>query len=104
MISNDGRDHESAVVLLGLRLKSRGRLEAESLALRHQLNVVCRSAPKGVRPRRSDRLLLIWLYRLWPGVLVPSSSSSRKPSCAGIGSVSRRSSDGGPASGQARRP
>ena len=54
---------------LGLRLKSRGRIEAENLALRHQLNVVCRSARKRVRLCRSDRLLFIWLYRLWPGVL-----------------------------------
>ncbi len=54
---------------LGLRLKSRERIEAENLALRHQLIVVCRSARKRVRLYRSDRLLFIWLYRLWPGVL-----------------------------------
>ncbi len=52
-----------------MRLKSRERIEAENLALRHQLNVVCRSARKRVRLCRSDRLLFIWLYRLWPGVL-----------------------------------
>ncbi len=55
--------------ILTLRLKSRKRLEAENVALRHQLNVVCRSAPKRVRLRGFDRLLFIWLYRLWPGVL-----------------------------------
>ena len=55
--------------ILGSRLKSRERLEAENLALRYQLNVVCRSAPKRVRLRSCDRLLFIWLYRLWPGVL-----------------------------------
>ncbi len=49
--------------------KSHERLEAENLALRHQLNVVCRSAPRRVRLRSFDRLLLVWLYRLWPGVL-----------------------------------
>ena len=54
---------------LGLRLKSRERIEAENLALRHQLNVVCRSTRKRVRLCRSDRLLFIWLYRRWPGVL-----------------------------------
>jgi transposase InsO family protein len=54
---------------LGLRLKSRERIEAENLALRHQLNVVCRSARKRVRLYGSDWLLFIWLYRLWPGVL-----------------------------------
>jgi len=55
--------------ILGSRLKSRERLEAENLSLRHQLNIVRRSAPKRVRLRRCDRLLFIWLYRLWPIVL-----------------------------------
>ena len=55
--------------IFGSRLKSRERLEAENSSLRHQLNIVCRSAPKKVRLRRSDRFLFIWLYRLWPGVL-----------------------------------
>ena len=55
--------------ILGLRFKSRARIEAENLALRHQLNVACRSAPRRGRPRISDRLLLVWLYRLWPSVL-----------------------------------
>ncbi len=55
--------------ILGLRLKSRERLEAENLALRHQLNVVCRSAPRRVRLRSSDRFLFVWLYRLWPDLL-----------------------------------
>ncbi len=55
--------------ILGSRLKSRERLEAENLSLRHQLHIVCRSAPKRVRLRRCDRFLFIWLYRLWRGVL-----------------------------------
>ena len=55
--------------ILGLRLKSRGRIEAENLALRHQVRVVCRSAPKRVRLRCSDRLFFVCLYRLWPGAL-----------------------------------
>ncbi len=54
---------------LGSRLKSRERLEAENLALRHQLNVVLRSAPQRMQVRNIDRLLFICLYRLWPGVL-----------------------------------
>ncbi len=54
---------------LGSRLKSRERLEAENLALRHQLNVVLRSAPQRVRVRNIDRFLFVWLYRLSPGVL-----------------------------------
>ncbi len=55
--------------ILGLRLKSRARIEAENLVLRHQLNVVRRSAAKRVRLRSSDRLLFRWLYRLWPDLL-----------------------------------
>ena len=53
----------------GHETTSRERIEAENLALRHQLNVVCRSARKRVRLCRSGRLLFSWLYRLWPGVL-----------------------------------
>ena len=50
-------------------LKSHKQLKAENLALRHQLNVVCRRAPRRARLRNSDRFLFVWLYRLWPGVL-----------------------------------
>jgi len=55
--------------VLGLRFKSRVRIEAENLALRHRLNVVCRSAPRRVWLRISDRLFLVWLHRMWPRVL-----------------------------------
>ncbi len=48
------------------RLKSRARLEAEVLALRHQVNILNRTAPKRVRFIGFDRLLFVWLYRLWP--------------------------------------
>ena len=51
------------------RFKSRERLEAENLALRHQIIVLRRSAPLRLRFLGSDRLLFVWLYRLWPGVL-----------------------------------
>ena len=50
-------------------LKSRKQLNAENLALRHQLNVVCRCAPRRMRLRDYDRLLFVCLYRLWPGVM-----------------------------------
>ena len=50
-------------------LKSRTRLEAENLALRHQITVLCRSVPQRLWLRGSDRALFVWLYRLWPGVL-----------------------------------
>ncbi len=54
---------------IGSRFKSRERLEAENLALRHQVTVLRRSAPERLRLRSSDRCLLVWLYRLWPGVV-----------------------------------
>ena len=51
------------------RLKSRIRLEAENLVLRQQLNIVIRKLPKRLNLRNSDRLLLVWLYRLFPSFL-----------------------------------
>jgi hypothetical protein len=39
------------------------------VVLRHQLNVLRRAAPHRIRLSNSDRLLLVWLYRLWPGIL-----------------------------------
>src|SRR2546427_11827241 len=44
-------------------------LEAELLVLRHQLNVLRRKSPKRVALSSIDRLLLVGLYRLAPGVL-----------------------------------
>ena len=58
--------------LLGLLVslfRSRSELQAEILALRHQLNVLRRSAPRCTKLGKADRLLFILLYRLWPSVL-----------------------------------
>jgi hypothetical protein len=49
--------------------KSRSRLEAENLLLRHQLTVAMRQAPPRLRLRGSDRALLTWMTRVWPGLL-----------------------------------
>jgi transposase InsO family protein len=54
--------------LIGL-FRSRASLEAEMLVLRHQLNVLRRKSPKRVALSSIDRLLLVGLYRLAPGVL-----------------------------------
>jgi hypothetical protein len=54
--------------LIGL-FRSRAALEAEVLVLRHQLNVLRRKSPKRVALSSIDRLLLVGLYRLAPGVL-----------------------------------
>ena len=45
------------------------RLEAENLLLRHQLTIAMRQAPPRLRLRGSDRALLTWMTRVWPGLL-----------------------------------
>src|ERR1700739_3643236 len=49
--------------------KSRRRLEAENLFLRHQLNIAVRRAPPRLRLYGSDRALSVWMTRIWPGLL-----------------------------------
>src|SRR6266511_2281244 len=49
--------------------KSRRRLEAENLFLRHQLSIALRRAPPRLRLRGSDRAVLVWMTRPWPRLL-----------------------------------
>ena len=49
--------------------RSRARLEAEILVLRQQINVLRRNSPKRFVFRPFDRLVLVGLYRLAPGIL-----------------------------------
>jgi transposase InsO family protein len=49
--------------------KTPARLEAEIVLLRHQLNVLRRQAPAKPKLTAADRLLFVWLYRLFPSVL-----------------------------------
>ena len=49
-------------------VKSRRRLRAENLVLRHQLNILRRRAARRVRLSDVDRLVFVWLYRLCPAV------------------------------------
>jgi hypothetical protein len=51
------------------RFRSRAVVELENLALRHQLHVLRRQRPGRLRLFSIDRLLWIWLYRLWPRCL-----------------------------------
>jgi len=53
-----------ATILLRLLLQSRAALAAEHLALRQQVAVLQRTA-KRPRLRRRDRILSVWLSRLW---------------------------------------
>ena len=57
-------------ILLGLRsvLEARAAREAEILALRQQLLVLNRGRPR-VRLRNIDRLILVWLCRMFPSLL-----------------------------------
>jgi len=62
-----------AIGLLFVRMlrdcfKSRQRLEAEILVLRHQ-NVLQQRVPRRVHLRWADRVLFIWLYRRCPRIL-----------------------------------
>ena len=54
------------IATLRCTLRSRLDLEAEILALRHQLAVLHRQAPRPPRLRQVDRLLWVLLSRLWP--------------------------------------
>jgi hypothetical protein len=49
--------------------KSRRRLEAEILVLRHQLNVLQQRAPRRLYLTWADRALFVWLYRGFPRML-----------------------------------
>src|SRR5471030_373473 len=49
--------------------KTQARLEAEIVLLRHQLNVLRRRVPSKPRLTVADRLLFVWLYRLFPSLL-----------------------------------
>jgi len=53
------------VSMVGRRLRSRAAVELENLALRHQLHVLRRQRPGRPRLFAIDRLLWIWLYRIW---------------------------------------
>jgi transposase InsO family protein len=63
------------VILHGLGMfvadmfKSRRRLEAENLFLRHQLNIALRRAPPRPLLYGSDRALLLWITRIWPNLV-----------------------------------
>ena len=80
--------------------KSRSRLEAENLFLRHQLNLALRQKPPRIRLQGSDRALLVWMVRLWPSLLdTRSRSFSLKQSFVGIALDFEPSGDGDPGIG-----
>jgi hypothetical protein len=72
-----GHRHHRRMIAIGLLFvrmvcdcfKSRPRLEAEILVLRHQLSVLQQRMPHRVRLRWADRAVFIWLYRRYPRIL-----------------------------------
>jgi putative transposase len=54
---------------LAHRCRGRAALELEVIALRHQLAVLRRQRPERPRLFSIDRLLWVWLYRVWPRCL-----------------------------------
>jgi hypothetical protein len=57
------------VHVLASPFKSQARLEAEIVVLRQQLMVLRRRVPSKPKLTVADRLLFVWLYRLFPSVL-----------------------------------
>jgi hypothetical protein len=57
-----------SALLASLR-RSRASRDAEILFLRQQLLVLRRSAPARLRLKNTDRLIFVWLYRLFPSLL-----------------------------------
>src|SRR2546428_9158552 len=55
----------SAIISLRSWFRSRAALQVEILALRHQLTVLKRSQRGRLRLNSSDRLVWVWLSRLW---------------------------------------
>jgi hypothetical protein len=80
--------------------KSRRRLEAENLFLHHQLNIALRRAPPRLRLYGSDRALLVWMTRIWPGLLDTSRVVKPETIFDGIAPASKRFGAGNPEIGQ----
>src|SRR6202051_3211411 len=59
----------SIISVVARRLRSRAMVELENLALCHQLHVLRRQRPGRLRLFTIDRLLWVWLYRIWPRCL-----------------------------------
>src|SRR5260370_6800392 len=60
---------ELFVPILVSPFKTQARLEAEIVLLRHQVNVLHQRFPSKPRLSVADRLLFVWLYRLFPSAL-----------------------------------
>src|SRR5262245_58421426 len=57
------------VSIFEFRFRSRASLELEFVALRHQATDLRRQHPGRPQLSSLDRLLWVWLYRIWPQVI-----------------------------------
>ena len=69
MIGGDGGVWKLLWAFVEDCFRSPEQLRAENAALRHQLNILRRKAPKRPRLSGSDRVLFVWLYRLFPRII-----------------------------------
>src|SRR6266851_8994490 len=65
--------------------KSKSRLEAENMALRHQLNVLRRKVRGRVWLTNNDRWFFVQLYRWFPSILQVLTVVRPRRSCIGTG-------------------
>src|SRR5450830_471909 len=94
--------HALGMFVAGM-FKSRCRLKAENLFLRHQLSIALRRAPPRLRLRGVDRALLVWMTRIWPGCSAWPRWFSQRLSFDGIAQGSEPSGAGNPENGQGAR-
>ena len=59
----------AVISIFEFRIRSRASLELELVALRHQVTVLRRQRPGRPQLSSLDRLLWVWLYRIWPQVI-----------------------------------
>ena len=78
-------------LLVGLLVgvfRSHAAREAETAFLRQQLVVLRRSAPARLRLRAADRVIFVWLYRLFPSLLEAAVVFKPETLVRGIGAAS----------------
>jgi hypothetical protein len=80
--------------------KSRRRLVAENLFLRHQLSLALRRAPPRLRLRGGDGAVMVWMTRFWPSLLDATGVVQPETSSGGIVRGSRRFGAGNRGNGQ----
>ena len=64
--------------------KTQARLDAEIVLLRHQSSALRQRRPSGPKLTVADRLLFVWLYRLFPSVLNAVTIVQPEPSSVNV--------------------